>query len=213
MGSGSPAGTTWKELDDRTLVELARTAGSGDFRAFDELVKRHRAKVLANCRYMTRSSADSEDLAQEVFVCAYFGLPKFRGDAAFGTWVGRIKVNRCLNYLEKQKRAPDQLDVDAPGMESEPDVRTQPAGSKELEALDERGRIAAVLDEMSDTLRVALLMRDLDEFSYREIADTLGLGLSAAKMRVKRGRAEFRDRYEARYGLREAVTNGPEDPA
>ncbi len=197
---GSAGDQRWIDHTDRDLVTIVQNAGTGDLRAFDQLVERHQAKVLANCRYMTRSSADAEDLAQDVFVRAFFGLDRFRGEAEFGTWVRRIKVNRCLNYLKKKSRDPDEIDVDAPGIHEDERVRTQPVGASRLEAQDERTRIDIILDEMSDTLRVALLMRDLDEFSYQEIAETLGIGLSAIKMRVKRGRAEFRERYAERFG-------------
>lgn len=186
--------------DDGELVAIAQAAGAGDLRAFDELVLRHQARVLANCRYMTRSSADAEDLAQEVFVRAFFGLRNFRGDAGFGTWVRRIKVNHCLNYLKKRSRAPEAMDLASPALRADEALRSEPDGGKALEARDERARIDLVLDEMSDTVRVALLMRDLDEMSYQEIAQELGVGLSAAKMRVKRGREDFRRRYEQRFG-------------
>jgi RNA polymerase sigma-70 factor (ECF subfamily) len=72
-------------------------------RAFETLVQRHQSRVLANCRYLTRSSPDSEDLAQEVFVKAYFGLKGFEGRAQFKTWLQRIKVNHCLNFLRKNE--------------------------------------------------------------------------------------------------------------
>ena len=66
-----------------------------------------------------------------------------------------------------------------------------------IEAADERTRIASVIDKMSDTLRIPLVLRDMDEMSYQEIADVLKIGLSAVKMRIKRGREEFRRRYKA----------------
>ncbi|MDH3734383.1 MAG: RNA polymerase sigma factor [Gemmatimonadota bacterium] len=190
----------YAEYEDEELVEIVRQAGPGDTRAFEALLERHQSRVLTNCRYMTRSSANAEDLAQEVFVRAYFGLAKFRGDAAFGTWVRRIKVNHCLNFIRKQERRSGEISLETPGVEAHEAVREEPGAAETLESLDERGRIDGVLDEMVDTLRIPLLMRDLDEMSYREIADALGIGLSAAKMRVKRGRAEFREKYESRFG-------------
>jgi len=186
----------YEEQPDERLVAMVHESGSGDLRAFDHLVERHQRGVLANCRYMTRSPDDAADLAQEVFVKAYFGLRKFRGDARFKTWLHRIKINHCLNYLSKKKREPEFVDVDLPGVEGQEQVRRQPAGERKLEADDERERIGLVLDEMTDTLRVPLLMRDLDHLSYQEIAESLGIGLSAVKMRIKRGREEFRRLYE-----------------
>lgn len=194
---------------DEELVQALQRAGTGDLRAFDELVARHQGKVMANCRYMTRASADSEDLAQEVFVRAFFGLKNFRRDAQFGTWLRRIKVNHCLNYLKKKSRRPDEVDIESPGVAAHESVRREARGAKGLEALDEKARIEIVLDGLSETLRVPLLMRDLDELSYQEIADELGLGLSAAKMRVKRGREAFRAAYEAMFGGR-GVPDAPE---
>ena len=76
-------------------------AAEGDMGAFETLVERHRNRVMANCRYISGSPADAEDLAQEVFVKAFFGLQNFEGRAQFATWLNRIKVNHCLNFLEK----------------------------------------------------------------------------------------------------------------
>jgi len=87
---------------DAELVASARRAPEGDTRAYEALLGRHRDAVLANCRYLTRSPDDAEDLAQEVFVKAYFGLSKFEGKSQFKTWVQRIKINQCLSFIEKR---------------------------------------------------------------------------------------------------------------
>ena len=75
-------------------------------------------------------------------------------------------------------------------------LRVEPDAEGNLRAEDEMKAITTVLDSLSDTLRIPLVMRDMDEFSYKEIADELGIGLSAVKMRVKRGREEFRKTYK-----------------
>ena len=98
------------EPDDR-LVELARAEGSGDTRPFESLVRRHQGFVVANCRVITRSPADAEDLAQEVFVKAFFALRRFEGRSQFRTWLQRIKVNHCLNHLRKT-RGTIMVDID-----------------------------------------------------------------------------------------------------
>lgn len=176
---------------------MARAARPGDTRAFDELVTRHQSKVMANCRYLTRSPGDVEDLAQDVFVKAYFALARFEGRAKFGTWVRRIKINHCLNFIEKRrgKRFVDIDDGDKPVPEA---LHQQATADGEIERKEMRTAIEQVLDGMPATLRVPLVMRELDQLSYQEIADTLGLGLSAVKMRIKRGRAHFRAEYEGR---------------
>jgi len=89
-----------RETDD-ALVDAARHATDGDSRAFEQLVLRHMEHVVTNCRYLTRAPADAEDLAQEVFVRAYFGLSGFEGRASFRSWLQRIKVNHCLDFLSR----------------------------------------------------------------------------------------------------------------
>jgi RNA polymerase sigma-70 factor (ECF subfamily) len=179
--------------DDQTLVERARER-RGDLRPFEELVRRHEQKVLANCRYLAGSVEDAQDLAQEVFVKAYFGLGRFRGEASFGTWIQRIKVNHCLNFLRRRKGR-DEVDVDDPLQEQHAELHVAPRAEAAAEDRDRRQRIAAALERMPETLRVALVLCDLDELPYQEIADELGIGLSATKMRIKRGREEFRRIY------------------
>ncbi|MCA9560991.1 MAG: sigma-70 family RNA polymerase sigma factor [Myxococcales bacterium] len=187
-------------FDDRSDEELvARVRGSvaGDRRAFDVLVRRHQERVKANCRYLTRRPSEAEDLAQDVFVKAYFALKRFEGRSTFKTWIHRIKINHCLNYLAKQKvRRHVDLDV---GGDAPPDpLRAGPDADRGLERQDARRLIGEVLETLPDTLRVPLVMRDLDQLSYQEIADELGVGLSAVKMRIKRGREQFRAEYAQR---------------
>ena len=181
------------ESDDQ-LVELARTEGNGDTRPFEALVRRHQGYVVANCRVITRSSVDAEDLAQEVFVKAFFGLRRFEGRAQFRTWLQRIKVNHCLNYLRKTQGA-IMVDIEDVTPEDDRAMRTPATAHVELQTAADRERIVSVLDAMSATLRIPLMLRDGDGQSYEEIASLLGIGLSAVKMRIKRAREEFRERF------------------
>lgn len=183
----------FSQLEDQELLELARTALDGDVRAFTELVRRNQSWVRANCRHITRGG-EEEDLAQEVFVKAYFGLARFEGRSNFKTWVGRIKANHCLNHLRKQSSRPQSDEEISEVHESA--LAVEATAGQGIAESDERRRIEAILDQMSDTLRVPLVLRDMDEMSYQEIADLLGVGLSAVKMRIKRAREEFRRRLE-----------------
>ena len=186
-------------ISDEELVELARGAGEGDLRPFDRLVKRHRGKVLANCRYLTRAAADSEDLAQEVFLKAFFALERFEGRSSFTTWLQRIKINHCLNYLDKKKRHPS-VAVDDQNLSHQKGLSVAPDAERRIRAKSDRERIGYVLDLLSENLRVPLVLRDADGASYQEIADQLGIGLSAAKMRIKRASEEFRMRWLEAFG-------------
>jgi RNA polymerase sigma-70 factor, ECF subfamily len=165
-----------------------------DTRPFDVLVHRHKGFVVSNCRVLTRSDADAEDLAQEVFVKAYFGIHQFEERGGFRAWIKRIKVNHCLNFLRKG-RGRQVVDIDEVSPGAHEGLRTETDPQQALDSLEERRRIVEVLDSMADTLRVPLMLRDGDGFSYQEIAEQLGIGLSAVKMRIKRGREEFRRLY------------------
>lgn len=179
-----------RDQSDDVLIAEMRRSRDADTRAFEELVRRHQRRVLANCRHITNAHHDAEDLAQEVFVKAYFALEGFEGRSTFKTWLQRLKVNHCLNYLRKKQVAmevPLDDDEDAASVAHQP-----PTVVRDLELRDDRARITAALDAMGTTLRVPLVMRDVDGLSYDEIATTLGIGLSAVKMRIRRGRAEFR---------------------
>lgn len=182
---------TLLELTDEELVDRLKAAGDADLRAFEILVDRYESRIVANCRHLAGSPADAPDLAQEVFVKAYFGIARFEGRARFSTWLQRIKVNHCINFMKKQ-RGKTFLDVDEPVTASGDALQVHPVAEREIEVADTRARVGAVLEQMSATLRIPLVMRDMDELTYQEISEELGLGLSAVKMRIKRGREEFR---------------------
>lgn len=194
-----------EEIEDRDeeLLRAAREAPEGDLRAFEQLVTLYQKRILADCRYLTRDESNSEDLAQEVFVKAYFALRTFEGRSTFRHWLQRIKVNHCLNFLKKRDGR-DHLSIEEEGLGASPSLSVQPSAPRQLEQEARRRRIGAVLNALPATLRVPLVMCDMDELSYDEIARHLGIGLSAVKMRIKRAREQFR----LRYALEEAAAAG-----
>jgi RNA polymerase sigma-70 factor (ECF subfamily) len=179
---------------DEELLRAARSAPEGDMRAFEQLVELHRRRILADCQCLTGGDNDSEDLAQEVFVKAYFGLNGFEGRSTFRHWLQRVKVNHCLNHL-KRRSGREAVAIGEESAESLEQLQVAPAADSHLEAMEQHQRIDAILASMPSTLRVPLIMRDMDELSYEEIAGSLGIGLSAAKMRIKRAREHFRRLY------------------
>lgn len=187
------------DLPDEALVEVLRTGPVDDVRAFEVLVERYQARILANCRYLTRSHEAAEDLAQEVFVKAFFALRSFEGRSSFRTWLQRIKVNHCLNHLRRTQGAV-MVDLDDQVAAGHEALRLPPSADVDIDAAKDRDRIVAVLDGMSDTLRIPLMLRDGDGHSYEDIAAELGISLSAVKMRIKRAREEFRLRFSAGAG-------------
>src|SRR5271170_4047751 len=106
------------EIEDRDkeLVQAAREARDGDLRAFEQLIEQHQKRILADCRYLTRDENNSEDLAQEVFVKAYFGLRNFEGRSSFRHCLQRIKVHHYLNHLKK-RAVKEALSIDEAAVE------------------------------------------------------------------------------------------------
>jgi RNA polymerase sigma-70 factor (ECF subfamily) len=182
-------------VPDEELWREAITAADGDLRAFEQLIRQHQNRILADCTHMTRDPTNAEDLAQEVFVKAFFGLRAFEGRSSFKHWLQRIKVHHCLNFLKKREsKGTVPINEDSEDFEQ---LAVAPTAHRDFEEMNDRQLIARILDSLPSTLRVPLIMRDMDDLPYEEIADSLGLGLSAAKMRIKRAREEFRRRYEA----------------
>lgn len=179
---------------DEALVKIANQAPPGDLRAFEELVRRHKAKVQTNCRYLSGNEEDALDLAQEVMVKTYFNLKRFEGRSSFGTWVGRIKVNHCLNHLRREKGR-SFVDVDEPGLEAHEALQSRRGADAAAQAGDTKAVIAEILEDMPESLRIPLILRDMDGLSYQDISEQLDLGLSAVKMRIKRAREFFRAAY------------------
>jgi RNA polymerase sigma-70 factor, ECF subfamily len=191
------------DLDDRDeeLLQAARNAPEGDLRAFEQLIALYQRRILADCIYLTRDDSNAEDLAQEVFVKAYFGLRAFEGRSSFRHWLQRIKVNHCLNHLKKQASR-SEVTLDDPASENFDELRVEPEVSRRLETLGDRERIETILNCLPAKLRIPLIMRDMDDLTYEEIAASLNVGLSAVKMRVKRARDQFRKLYGDRRQFR-----------
>lgn len=183
---------------EEELFAAARSAPGGDLRAFEELIKLHQRRIVADCRHITKDESVAEDLAQEVFVKAYFGMGNFEGRSSFRHWLQVIKVHHCLNHLKKQKgRA---VSIDDETAQTTADVKSYASHDKSYERLSDQQVIHRILEAMPESLRVPLVLRDMDELSYEEVAGNLSISLSAAKMRIKRAREWFRERYQVETG-------------
>jgi len=127
-------------------------------------------------------------------VKAFYGLRSFEGRSTFRHWLQRIKVNHCLNHLKKQEGR-SYIGVEEPEAGGFDQLRVQATAEHQAEVIGERELIARILNSMTETLRIPLVLCDMDELSYEEVAKVLGISLSAVKMRIKRAREDFRSRY------------------
>jgi RNA polymerase sigma-70 factor, ECF subfamily len=183
---------------DENLLQEARKAPEGDLRAFEQLVLRYQSRVVANCRHITRDQNNAEDLAQEVLVKVFFGLRGFEGRSSFAGWLNRIKINHCLDHLKRQTSR-SFVGIEEQHVNEFDQLKDLATAEKLAEAISDQQRIARVLDSLSSSLRVPLILSDMDGLTYEEVAQALGISLSATKMRIKRAREVFREQYRAGY--------------
>jgi RNA polymerase sigma-70 factor, ECF subfamily len=179
---------------DEDLLREARKAPEGDLRAFEKLLLRYQLRVVSNCRYMTRDPNNAEDLAQEVMVKAFFAIQRFEERSSYWSWLRRIKINHCLNHLKKQAGR-FYVGIGEREVYNFEQLKVRASAERLADEIGDRLLIGEVLDSMPTALRIPLVLCDMDELSYEEVAHTLGISLSATKMRVKRGREAFRERY------------------
>ncbi len=167
------------------------SARNGDEAAFGELVQKYQKRVYALTVRMCPTPELAEEAAQEAFLSAWQGLPFFRGDAAFSTWLYRLASNACVDLLRKERRHQGtSLDDDTVGAEI-PDTKPTPEEAAETKEL--RAQIEAGLRQLSPEHRAVLILREIQQLNYEEIADALSLDLGTVKSRISRGRRQLRN--------------------
>ena len=183
---GVPAAT--RDLEgaaERVLVDRAR---GGDAEAFRELVERHRDRVYGLALRMLRSPAEAEEVAQDAFVRAWRALPRFRGDAAFGTWLHAIVVRRSIDRATvlKNRRA-REVRYEEAGDLPEP-VAPDPG----VEGGEMRRRLGRLLEQLSPVQRAAVALFYDEDRPVEEIARIMGMPESTVKTHLSRARAVLR---------------------
>lgn len=175
-------------MDDTKL--LVKQSQQGNTRAFEQLVNMYQDRIYTLSCQLTGNRADAEDLAQNVFIKAYRSLPSFRNEADFGTWLYRIAVNLSIN--EKRKRRPDvYLDNPVQTREGEmPRMVASDTDSPEdaYEKKEFRSMIREALEELSAEHKAVLVLREIQGYSYDEIAVMLDCSLGTIKSRINRAR-------------------------
>ena len=172
-----------------TVEELVRSAAGGDAEAFAQLVAMHEKRVYALALRITGDREDAEDAAQEAFLSAWKGLPNFRGEAGFSTWLYRLTSNAAIDCLRRDRRQRAAVSLD--GGETEvPDPAPTPQERAESESL--REAVQWGLGELTPGHREVLTLREFQELSYEEIAQQLDLDLGTVKSRISRARTTLR---------------------
>ena len=191
---------------DENIADLVRQAQNGDDDAFSELV-RHYEKFVYNtaCKALSaggRSIDGADDIAQSAFIKAWRNLSLFRGECTFSTWLYRITVNTARDMLRYESRrgtvslVKDTEDEDDG---SEWDVPVTSGDTIPEDAMERKEAILAVrraIEELPEDQRQVIVMRDLHELSYQEIAEKLGIELGTVRSRINRGRQKLKNILE-----------------
>jgi RNA polymerase sigma-70 factor, ECF subfamily len=187
-GAADGRGSKPVATDDR---ELVRRAQAEDQEAFEELVRRHQHRVFAVAGGILRRREDVEDIAQQVFVKAYFSLKKFDQRAAFSTWLYKITVNECWDLLRKKKVRPLVYESD---LSEEQARQVIASGEKEnpgpdvSQRIEARERVERLMEGLDERDRLTLILKEVEGFSIEEIAEVLNLNGNTVKVRLFRAR-------------------------
>jgi RNA polymerase sigma-70 factor (ECF subfamily) len=171
-------------------AQLVISAQAGDRLALDRLLRLHYDRVHAVCRRIVGTAHDADDAAQEAMIRIVKGLRSFDGRSSFGTWAYRIASNTALDELRKRRRRP-MLHVVGDDGEA-PDVVDRLA-ERRVDSVADRLSIDDAIASLPDDFRAAVVLRDVADLDYSEIADVLGVPIGTVKSRIARGRSLLAD--------------------
>ena len=194
------------ELEVRSASEdqFLERLRHGEAAAYETLVAEHSGDVYALLFRLTSDSEEARDLSQETFLRAFQNIDRFRGDASLKTWIYRIAINQARNRWRwwRRRRRDVTVSLDATDEQREqPLAATLPSDDslnpeKETLAREREGQLRDALSGLRRSYREAVILRDVEGFSYEEIADTLQISIGTVKSRISRGRMELRRTLE-----------------
>lgn len=180
--------------------KLISRAAKGDAAAFNELLGAHEQRMYAVCLRMCGNHEDAQDCLQEAMLRVYRSISGFKGQSSFSTWVYRVAMNTCLDELRRRRNKP------ASSLDGMLDAGWSP--SDELDtpehhavASEKRREIRRTIAELPEDMRSAIVLRDIQGFSYEEIAKMLQINVGTIKSRISRGREKLREKFLSRTEL------------
>src|SRR5215470_7014645 len=185
-----------QDLVERTLdpdFSLVSRCLRGDENAWEDLVRLHTRKVYAMCYRFTGSGSEAQDLTQEVFLRVFRTVRSFRSqEGSFATWLSRVTRNLLIDHYRRtrQERATESIEEQLPILEEE-GAAASARPDHALAGREASEILQATLQKLSPDLREAVILRDLQEMEYREIAEVLDIPEGTVKSRINRGRAEL----------------------
>jgi RNA polymerase sigma-70 factor (ECF subfamily) len=181
----------------RTDEELVARAQGGDIESFNQLIVRWERPIYALAYRVIGKEEDARDVCQDAFLRAYRALPGFKGQAKFSSWLYRIALNLCRDWIRRQRRAPvSQLPEDMDAIE----LASEKGPVESIEDLVARRELSAIVEEamseLSEEQRTAIILKEYHGMTFQEIADMQGCPLSTVKTRLYQGLSLLRRRLE-----------------
>src|SRR5580698_10873079 len=173
-------------------TQLVERCLSGEEAAWEDLVRVHTRRVYAICYRFTGSEHEAQDLTQEVFLRVFRSLKSFRsGEGSFTVWLSRLSRNLLIDHYRRTKleRATDSIEEQLPMLEEKTAMSSRTDGM--VAGREASELLQAALQKLSPELRETVILRDLEELEYREIAQVLNVPEGTVKSRLNRGRAEL----------------------
>jgi RNA polymerase sigma-70 factor (ECF subfamily) len=190
-----------------TMLELVRRAKAGDFAAFEQIVCQLQPRVYGLALRILRQAQDAEDVTQQTFLSLVEHIEDFREESSLATWVLKIATHHALKVLRKRRGLSATSMSEFPGTDSYHDVPHPEfiaPWSQTAEEIAEQAEVQAELDralaDLDDKYRLVFILRDIEQLSVRETADTLGLKESTVKVRLLRARLALRERLTRKFG-------------
>jgi len=185
-------------VDETVLIQKSQ---QGDMDAFEQLLLRYEKKVYTIAYKYMGNHDDASDMAQEALIKAYQSIDRFRGDAAFSTWIGRITANQCLDELRRRKKVQvtsldDEVELEEGSVQKEIAAETDTPEEHTIKQ-ETVQYVQSMIGQMREEYRIVLVLRELDGHSYEEIAQMLSCSLGTVKSRISRARNYLKEQILA----------------
>jgi RNA polymerase sigma-70 factor (ECF subfamily) len=178
--------------------ELIAECLLGQTQAFGDLVTRYQNRLYNTLVNVLGSAEDARDVAQEAFVNAFQKLSSFRGQSAFYSWLFRIALNAAVSQQRKQTRVTVSIEAAREQSGLEPaDPRPETIPDHSLESIERQTAVRTALAQLPEEFRTVLVLKEMDDLKYEEIAEIVGCPIGTVRSRIHRARAELRNRLSA----------------
>lgn len=187
-------------------AELVRAFQTGNKQAFDDLVLRHKDKIVNLCYWFFQDYQEANEQAQETFIKVFKALNKFRFEASFSTWLHRIAINTCKNRIKsleyRFRKKTDSLDNPDLGDHFNPGEESTNEDLSPDVALEKKQRslmVQQAIDALPEAKKTIIILRDIEGLSYEEISDITGFNTGTVKSKIARAREELKNKLKGAF--------------